>query len=93
MFNLGTDSEGKLVVEELSLDTLVPFEGHPFYTYEGERLEDMVESIKTNGVIVPILTRKKPEGRRKHRPTKRAAATSTGTGKTSRRIPNAETRR
>ena len=61
MFNLGTDSEGKLVVEELALDTLVPFEGHPFYTYEGERLEDMVESIKTNGVIVPILTRKKPE--------------------------------
>jgi len=31
----------------------------PFRIYEGERLEDMVESIKTNGVLVPVITRKR----------------------------------
>jgi ParB family chromosome partitioning protein len=38
---------------------LVPFEGHPFRLYEGERLDDMVESIRENGVLVPIIVRTK----------------------------------
>ena len=43
----------------VSLDTLVPFAKHPFKLYEGERLDDMVASIKTNGVLVPIIAREK----------------------------------
>ena len=57
----GADTAGKLVVVDLDINTLVPFSGHPFYLYEGERLDDMVESIKTNGVLVPILARKTPD--------------------------------
>jgi ParB family chromosome partitioning protein len=53
-----TAAEGKLMVVDLDVNNLVPFDGHPFYLYEGERLEDMVESIRTNGVLVPILVRK-----------------------------------
>ena len=60
MFNI-SDTDGKMVVNELEINTLVSFEGHPFYLYEGERRDDMVESIKTNGVLVPILVRKKPD--------------------------------
>lgn len=45
-------------VEEISVDLLVPFHNHPFKLYEGERLEDMVESIKENGVLTPIIVRK-----------------------------------
>ena len=60
----GDDSEETLVskgegVSTLKLDQLVPFPNHPFKLYAGERLDEMVESIKNYGVIVPIVTRKK----------------------------------
>lgn len=42
----------------LKLEQLKPFEKHPFRLYEGERLTEMVESIKNFGVIVPIVVRK-----------------------------------
>ncbi|MBO6309814.1 MAG: ParB N-terminal domain-containing protein [Oribacterium sp.] len=47
------DGEVKLI----SLDKLVPFARHKFTLYQGERLDDMVESIRKNGVIVPIIAR------------------------------------
>lgn len=43
----------------LKIEQLVGFENHPFKLYEGERLDEMVESIKQFGVIVPIVVRKK----------------------------------
>ena len=43
----------------LLLDKLQPFSGHLFKLYEGERLEDMIESIQKNGVLVPIIVRRK----------------------------------
>jgi len=42
----------------LKLADLAPFRNHPFKLYEGERFNDMVESIKNYGVIVPIVVRK-----------------------------------
>ena len=47
------DNEVKLI--DISL--LKPFAKHSFTLYQGERLDDMVESIKKNGVIVPIIVR------------------------------------
>ena len=47
---------------KLKLETLVPFKNHPFKLYEGNRFDDMVESIRNLGVIVPIVVRK--QGRR-----------------------------
>ncbi len=44
---------------ELKLEQLVPFQNHPFKLYEGERFNEMIESIKNYGVIVPIVVRKK----------------------------------
>lgn len=46
-------------VTTLKLEQLVPFPNHPFKLYEGKRLDEMVESIKNYGVIVPIVVRKK----------------------------------
>ena len=46
--------------QKLEIKSLVPFADHPFSLYEGERLDDMVASIKNNGVLVPIIVRKKP---------------------------------
>ena len=47
------DGEVKLI----SINMLKPFAKHSFTLYQGERLDDMVESIKKNGVIVPIIAR------------------------------------
>ncbi|MDR1588815.1 MAG: ParB/RepB/Spo0J family partition protein, partial [Oscillospiraceae bacterium] len=43
--------------KSLKLDYLVPFADHPFKLYEGERLDDMVRSVREYGVIVPIIVR------------------------------------
>lgn len=43
----------------VKIEQLVPFKNHPFKLYEGERLNEMVESIRQFGVIVPIVVRKK----------------------------------
>lgn len=34
------------------------FRKHPFRLYEGERLEDMVESIRKNGILMPLIVRR-----------------------------------
>lgn len=42
-------------VRQIPCDMLVPYHSHKFTLYEGERLEDMVQSIKDNGVLIPII--------------------------------------
>jgi len=46
-------------IDEIDIAKLIPFEGHPFKLYEGQRLNDMVASIKEMGVILPIVVRAK----------------------------------
>jgi ParB family chromosome partitioning protein len=48
-------------IETIALDDLVPFREHPFVPYTGQRLEDMTESIRTNGVLAPLIVRPHPE--------------------------------
>lgn len=45
-------------VEMLDVDSIKPFRHHPFHLYEGERLNDMVDSIKEHGVLNPVIVRK-----------------------------------
>jgi ParB family chromosome partitioning protein len=52
---LETQPHHKRAVNMVAIDRLTPFRGHPFHLYEGERLDDMVASIKANGVLVPII--------------------------------------
>jgi len=40
---------------EINIEQLAPFANHPFKLYEGQRFSDMVESIRANGVITPIM--------------------------------------
>ncbi len=44
-------------VVRIAVEQLVPFHEHPFKLYEGQRLDDMVESIKEHGIMIPILVR------------------------------------
>ncbi len=45
-------------VQMLAVDAIRPFHNHPFHLYEGERLDDMVESIREHGVLNPVIVRK-----------------------------------
>lgn len=42
-------------IRMLPIDDIRPFRKHPFRLYEGERLDDMVESIKEHGVLNPVI--------------------------------------
>lgn len=44
-------------VQEIPVDMLVPYSKHPFTLYSGERLDDMVQSVKNNGILTPIIVR------------------------------------
>ena len=39
----------------IDIDKIAPFHDHPFRLYEGERLEDMVRSIKAYGILNPVI--------------------------------------
>lgn len=45
-------------IQMISFDKIRPFKNHPFHLYAGERLEDLVESIKANGILVPMIVRR-----------------------------------
>ena len=48
------NSGKKSGVVMLKIDDIKPFHDHPFHLYEGDRLDDMVESIKDHGVLNPV---------------------------------------
>ncbi len=50
-------------VTDLPIEKIHMFQKHPFHLYAGERLDDMVESVKANGVLIPAIVRKvEPDG-------------------------------
>ena len=70
-------SEAKIVegqIVEIPLSELHTFENHPFRVVDDENMEEMVESVKEYGVLVPAIARPRAEGgyelisghRRKH---------------------------
>ena len=46
-------------VQDIETDLLENYHNHPFTLYTGKRLEDMVESVKENGILNPIIALKK----------------------------------
>lgn len=57
MLSAAPAASGTTSVQELPVDMLVPYSSHPFTLYTGERLDDMVQSVKQNGILTPILVR------------------------------------
>ena len=49
-------------VTMISVDKVVPFHEHPFKLYQGERLDDMVDSIKEHGILTPVIVRRNRSG-------------------------------
>ncbi len=57
------DTPSKDSVKELSIDQIHPFKEHPFRVETvGEDFEQLVESIKENGIINPLLVRPADDG-------------------------------
>lgn len=53
----------KSKIVELDINSLESYHNHPFKLYEGKRLQDMVESIKENGILTPITVQEKENGK------------------------------
>ncbi|MCR4837553.1 MAG: ParB/RepB/Spo0J family partition protein, partial [Eubacterium sp.] len=60
--DLLTGGEPEGGVQTLPIDSIVPFHEHPFKLYEGERLNDMVESIREHGILTPVIVQKTGKG-------------------------------
>ena len=49
-------------VQEIPLGELFPFRGHPFKVLDDEAMQEMVESVKIHGILVPGIARPRGEG-------------------------------
>lgn len=49
-------------VQEIALADLHTFSGHPFRVEDDEKMTELVESIRENGVLVPGIARRRTEG-------------------------------
>jgi ParB family chromosome partitioning protein len=52
-----TDDVIEQQITEIAIEDIVEFSDHPFHLYEGKRLDDMVKSIKNNGILTPVILR------------------------------------
>ena len=44
-------------VQQIPIGELFPFKNHPFKVLDDDKMDDLVESIKLNGVLTPVLVR------------------------------------
>jgi ParB family chromosome partitioning protein len=52
----------KDTTSEIRIDQIFPFENHPFKVLDDDRMQELVESIRQHGVLVPVLVRPDDEG-------------------------------
>ncbi|MCI6977448.1 MAG: ParB N-terminal domain-containing protein [Lachnospiraceae bacterium] len=57
-----TEVKAENGIELIAIDSIKVFHNHPFHLYEGERLDDMVESIREHGVLNPVIVLKSADG-------------------------------
>ena len=60
---IGGTSAAANEVKQIPCDMLIPYHNHRFELYTGERLNDMVESIRKNGVLIPIVVQPAADGK------------------------------
>jgi len=45
-------------IQMIQIKKIQSFHDHPFHFYEGERLEDMITSVKEHGILNPVIVQK-----------------------------------
>lgn len=63
LFSSQESRSGQEAVVQLPLAEIDPFEHHPFQVRDDEAMEAMKESIRTVGVLTPVVVRRKEDGR------------------------------
>ncbi|MBO6308831.1 MAG: ParB/RepB/Spo0J family partition protein [Oribacterium sp.] len=58
----GIDQEQSGQVLDVPIGELFPFQNHPFKVLDDEKMAQTVESVRENGILVPIMVRNRPEG-------------------------------
>ena len=58
----GIDQEQTGQVLDVPIGELFPFQNHPFKVLDDEKMAQTVESVRENGILVPIMVRNRPEG-------------------------------
>lgn len=58
---IGTPDVMKNAVQNIDIDKLIPYKNHCFRLYEGERLDDMVRSVRNYGIMIPVIVRNVPD--------------------------------
>ena len=58
----GIDEEQAGQIMEVPINELFSFQNHPFKVLDDEKMVQTVESIRENGILVPIMVRSRQEG-------------------------------
>ncbi len=58
----GIDEEQAGQIMEVPINELFSFQNHPFKVLDDEKMSQTVESIRENGILVPIMVRSRQEG-------------------------------
>lgn len=57
------DEEKLSKIRDIPLDEIDDFPNHPFRVRDDEDMNNLIESVKERGVIIPATVRKKEDGR------------------------------
>ena len=65
VFDLGTmlSVNNDTKVQLIPCSELAPYHNHKFSLYSGERLDDMIESIRKNGILTPLVVQPTIDGK------------------------------
>lgn len=60
----GNETENVVIeqIKDVALSELHAFKNHPFKVIDDSKMEEMIESVKQYGVLVPVIVRKRAEG-------------------------------
>ena len=56
------DYENAEKIEQIDISKITDFPNHPFKVINDDKMQDMVESVKKYGVILPVIVRRKDDG-------------------------------
>lgn len=58
---LGVNNEESAI--DLKISEIIPFKNHPFRVTDDEKMEELVKSIRMNGILTPVLVRPISDGK------------------------------
>lgn len=54
---MGSDTADSSRIRQIPIDELIPYDDQPFKPYSPEKLQELAEDIKTNGILSPVTVR------------------------------------